>query len=76
MGETLGGKRINYGDAALEFRALPRVPLSCVLWAADEEFPAGVNFLFDPTIESHFPLDVILALVHSVVRRRAESEGN
>ncbi|HEC61577.1 MAG TPA: DUF3786 domain-containing protein [bacterium] len=76
VGEALGGKRINYGDAALEFRALPRVPLACVLWAADEEFPAGVNFLFDPTIESHFPLDVILALVHSVVRRLVESEGN
>ncbi len=62
-----GGKLIpEYGDAAFEFQALPNIPLVCILWAADDEFPARVSFLFDPSIQSQLPVDVILALVRCV----------
>ncbi len=75
IGTALGGTKVEeYGDIALEFMALPRIPVVCVLWAEDEEFPARVSFLFDPSIESFLPLDVILALVRSVVKRLLESE--
>lgn len=67
IGTALGGKRVEYGDVAIEFLALPRIPVTCVLWAEDEEFPASVTFLFDSTIHSHLPPDVVLALVRSVV---------
>ena len=68
IGTTLGGKRKVYGDVAMEFLALPRIPVACVLWAEDEEFPARVTFLFDSSIDSHLPCDVVLALVRSVVK--------
>jgi len=68
-GKVLGGKPLDFGDASLEFSVLPRVPLACVLWVEDEEFPARVSFLFDSSIEAHLELDVILALVSSVVRK-------
>ena len=68
IGTALGGSRIAFGDVAIEFLALPRVPIACVLWAEDEEFPARVSFLFDSSVESHLPLDVVLALVRSVVK--------
>ncbi len=74
IGTAFGGMKIDYGDVALEFMALPKIPMVCVLWAEDEEFPARVSFLFDPSIQSLLPLDVILALVRSVVRRLLESE--
>ena len=68
-GKALGGKPLDFGDLSLEFSVLPRVPLACVLWVQDEEFPARVSFLFDSSIEAHLELDVIFALVSSVVRK-------
>ena len=55
-------------------QALPRVPVACVLWVEDEEFPARVSFLFDPSIESHLQLDVVLALVRCIAKNLLESK--
>lgn len=64
-GTALGGISVpGYGDAAIQFNVLPRIPALIILWAADDEFPARISILFDPTIELHLPLDVILAFVH------------
>jgi hypothetical protein len=60
----LGGKALGFGDASFAFEALPRVPLACVLFAADEEFPARVTFMFDSTIEFQLPMEIILSLGH------------
>jgi hypothetical protein len=60
----LGGKPLDFGDASFAFEPLPRIPLACVLFALDEEFPARVTFLFDSTIEFQLPMEIILALVH------------
>ena len=46
----LNGKPIEPGDAGFEFDVLPNVPLQVILYAADEEFPAEANILFDRTI--------------------------
>jgi hypothetical protein len=62
--DQLEGKPLDFGDAAFAFEPLPRIPLACVLYAADEEFPARVTFLFDSTIEYQLPLDIVLALGH------------
>ena len=48
--QRLGGKAIEYGDAAFEFSALPKVPLQIILWEGDEEFPPEANILFDESI--------------------------
>ena len=60
----LAGKPLDFGDTSYAFEPLPRIPLACVLFAADEEFPARVTFLFDSTIEFQLPLDIVLALGH------------
>jgi hypothetical protein len=60
----LGGTALDFGDASYAFEALPRIPLACVLYAADEEFPARVTFLFDSTIEFQVPMEIILSLGH------------
>jgi hypothetical protein len=54
-----GGEAVDYGDAAFRFYPLPRVPIVLILWAADEEFPARADILFDSTCEFHLPLDII-----------------
>lgn len=60
----LGGKALDFGDASFAFEPLPRIPLACVLFSADEEFPARVTFLFDSTIEFQLPMEIILSLGH------------
>ena len=62
-GEKCGGVPGTLGDASFQVMAFPRVPLQVLLWLTDEDFPAQISFLFDATIEQHFPLDVIFALV-------------
>ena len=68
-GKSIGGRQLpGYGDAALVFTMLPRVPCGCVLWAGDAEFPARVTFLFDASVEAHLPLDIINPLVRYLVK--------
>lgn len=66
---ALGGRRVEHGDAAVEIQALPRVPITFVFWAADEEFPASTSMLFDRTAEKQLPLDVVLALAQETMHR-------
>ncbi len=58
-GELQGRVLAGLGDAAVELRPLPRVPVTLILWLSDEEFPARADLLLDSTCELHLPLDVI-----------------
>ena len=61
-GIALGGKQVKHGDVAIELQVLPRIPVTVILWKADDEFPARVQMLFDPTIDTHMQLDAIWSL--------------
>jgi hypothetical protein len=58
-GEEIGGQHMEYGDAALRLFPFPRVPVTIILWKADEEFPARADMFFDATCEKHLPTDVV-----------------
>lgn len=45
------------GDVSYCFNTLPRVPVTLVLWAEDEEFPANANILFDETASDYLPTE-------------------
>lgn len=61
-GIALGAEPAEFGDASIILYPAPKLPVTYVLWTADEEFPASVNALFDPTIQEFLPLDVIYGL--------------
>ena len=65
-GKKLGGIPYNQGDAGFSVPVLPRIPLTYVLWCADEEFSAKMSVLFDATAERHLALDMLWALVNIV----------
>jgi hypothetical protein len=71
LGLKLGGKKVELGDASIELAAAPKIPVTYVLWAEDDEFPASVSILFDPTIQEFLPLDIIygatIVLSHRLV---------
>jgi len=58
-GAALGGTPAAYGDAAIILSPLPKVPTTVLLWAADDEFPARTDLLFDATCSQHLPLDIL-----------------
>ena len=66
VGLRLAGGQTEYGDVSFRLWPLPKVPLGYILWLADEEFPERLVVTFDSSIERHFPLDVIWALVNLV----------
>jgi hypothetical protein len=50
-GLTLSGKAVEGGDAAIELPYFPCLPITCIVWRGDEEFPPEAAVLFDETAE-------------------------
>jgi len=65
----LQAQAIENGDAGFEFSVLPGVPLQLILWAADDEFPAEANILFDKNIGQIFLPEDVAWLAGMVVYR-------
>ena len=61
-------KRCEFGDASIELYALPRIPLTIVIWRGDEEFDARASILFDQTTGTHLPLDALGTLANLTVK--------
>jgi hypothetical protein len=53
-GLKLKGKVLSTGDAAVELAYFPCLPITCILWKEDEEFPAEATVLFDETADLFF----------------------
>jgi len=61
-GLSLGGSPQEYGDSSFTVQALPRIPITFILWEGDEEFPPLVRTLFDQTIPGYLPLEDIVVI--------------
>jgi len=65
--ELFTAEKCEFGDASIQFYILPRVPVTIVIWRADEEFDARASILFDRTAGEHLPLDALSAGVNLAV---------
>lgn len=65
--EKIGGRRVNFGDVAVEVPAFPLIPVTCILWGGDDEFPASGNILFDASAGSHLATEDYAVLASLVV---------
>jgi hypothetical protein len=68
-GEILEGQTIDTGDAGYEFRPFPNIPVRLILWAADDEFPAEANIVFNENIRGSLSPEDIAWLAGMVVYR-------
>lgn len=68
-GLALGAVRQEYGDASFTLTVLPRVPITFILWEADDEFPPSVRALFDPTIDTYLPLEDVAVVAKLATMR-------
>lgn len=53
-GARLKGRVVSGGDAAVELAYFPCLPITCILWRGDEEFPPEAAVLFDETADLYF----------------------
>ena len=71
IGEFLGGKKAEFGDAAVTINVLPYFPMTFIIWAGSEEFSPDGNILFDQTAKTWFnaeDLSVIAGMaVHELI---------
>jgi len=74
-GRQLGAHEEPYGDVALTFHPFPLIPVTYVLWRADEEFDANVKILFDRSITNWFELDMIFTLVLVLTSRIVKQDN-
>lgn len=68
-GAELGAEPVAHGDKALRFLPFPKIPVTYVLWKADDEFPASMSVLFDKSITRWFQLDMIFTVVLVLTER-------
>jgi len=71
-GAKLGGKSAGIGDFSVTVPALPKIPVTFVIWPGDEEFPPSGNILFDSSAARHLPAEdyvVLCGLVLGKLRR-------
>ena len=59
--KLLGGRHLNLGDASVEITALKGIPLTYILWKADE-FPASANILYDQSASNYLPTEDLAGL--------------
>ncbi len=59
-GLAFGAELAGFGDAALRFHPLPRVPVTMILWLEDDEFPARAGLFFDSTVDYQLCLSDIV----------------
>jgi len=64
---SLGGQNNGLGDVGVTLRVFPRIPVTLVLWRADDEFPASGNILFDASAPLLLPTEDYAVLASSVV---------
>jgi len=69
VGFRLGGDKGEYGDVSFVLLALPRIPMTYVLWKGDEEFPATIQLLFDKSVEGYLSLEDIVVVSEMATSR-------
>jgi hypothetical protein len=73
VADEFGAQRRDFGDESIELYILPRVPMTVVIWRADEEFAARASILFDETAAEQLPLDALWMAVHLAVKALVET---
>jgi hypothetical protein len=71
----LGGTTGRHGSASALLHPFPRVPMTLIVWAGDEELPSNAKVLFDDTAEEYLTTEDIAVLGDQVFRRMKDASG-
>ena len=62
VGYTMGGEKIEKGEFGITIPALPRVPLTILLWTGDDEVAGSANILFDASANEQMETEALVWL--------------
>jgi hypothetical protein len=68
----LNGQPVQMADAAFIFQITSRIPVACLYWVGDDDFPAEFKLLYDSTISEHLATDIIYALAVGICQKLAD----
>jgi len=71
--KLVGGKPLNMGDYSVEITPLKGIPLTYILWVA-EEFPASASILYDQSASSYLPTEDLAVLGELTTNRLLKAE--
>ena len=71
--KLLNGIQRNLGDFSVEIAALKGIPLTYILWAADE-FPASATILYDQSASNYLPTEDLSVLGELTTSRLIEAK--
>jgi hypothetical protein len=60
------------GDLVLLVSPLPKLPVLCLFWDGDEEFPASFQFLFDGSAPAYLDLESLAVVLQYIYLRVVE----
>lgn len=72
-GANLGGHKAGYGDVSITINALPRVPITFVLWRGDDEFSPRGSVIFDSSISDFLPTEDIRDICVNILSKLIRS---
>ncbi len=67
--QALGGQRVAGGDCAMRLLVFPRVPVTIVWYAGDDEFSPGATFLYEDVVSSVLVTEDIVVASERLVSR-------
>ncbi len=76
----IGGEPVpGQGDASARFLALPRVPVTLIVWAGDDEFEPAGKILFDRSVSEYLSTEDIAwvsgMIVYRLMRLASQPKG-
>lgn len=77
--KAIGGQPMDRsGDAAFRFKALPKIPMGCILYLGDDELPPSISVLFDSAAPHYLPtedLTILGSFLNSALKKSRQEEG-
>ena len=73
-GKQIGGNELSYGESSVEITALAGIPLTYILWSA-EEFAASASILYDQTACNYLPTEDLAVLAELTTGRLIEAKN-
>lgn len=68
-GKILDGVKLVYGDASVEIPALPKIPLTYILWQGNNEIQPSANILCDASASNYLPTEDLAVLAELTTSR-------
>jgi hypothetical protein len=66
-GQKLDGEKSDKGEVGITIPALPRVPVTVLIWGGDDEVQPSANVLFDASANEHMETEALVWLAVATV---------